>query len=146
MQNMSKPSPEELQTHLDALLSASEQSSADWLKRMIYGFHATIAKDPLSYRVFGPWWWQMKRLLIEQGNFADFGIGVDAELIEATDYGAPDLNMLAVFMAYDVNFDLGLLYSSEHNVAMDNGEAIQYTLIDEDMEMLALECASARSL
>lgn len=64
---------------------------------------------------------------------------MDAEWREKMDYGSSTLNLLAAFAYYDTAFDQGLLLSQMHSVSYEDGEVEDYVLIDEDMEILALE-------
>lgn len=138
MRAISKPSAAELAPLLAEATENGKVSEKEWQKRLLDSFSAILTKNPLHYRCFGPYWWNFKALLLEQGITA-FGDRVDTEWREKMDCGSSTLNLLAAFAYYDTAFDLGLLLSQVHSVSYEDGEAEEYLLIDEDMEILAIE-------
>ena len=130
-----KPSAEELEPLRKEAFQAG-LSEAEWLAKM----SATIAKifihNPKQYRGLGPYWWVVKKVLLDHGY--DFGDFIDAEWYEKVTYGSDVLNILASYSYQVYTANLGLIESNEHTLAMiDDEGAIQnftYVLIDDDME------------
>lgn len=136
---ISKPSAEELAPLLNQATQEGKIPEAEWRKGLIASFAKTLRKSPRQYRCFGPYWWIFKAALLEAGEVG-FGFGMDAEWRDDLDYGSPSLNLLAAYAYYDSAFERGLIYSNVHTVmAAESDSAIEYTLVDEDMETQAIE-------
>lgn len=138
MSVISKPSAADLAPLLAEATENGKIPEETWRKKLLASFKGLLSRKPLHYRCFGPYWWSFKALLLEQGITA-FGDRMDAEWREKMDYGSSTLNLLAAFAYYDTAFDRGLLLSQMHSVSYEDGEVEDYVLIDEDMEILALE-------
>lgn len=138
MSAISKPSAADLASLLAEATENGKIPEETWRKKLLTSFTGVLTRNPLHYHCFGPYWWVFKALLLEQGVTA-FGDGMDAEWREKMDYGSSTLNLLAAFAYYDAAFEQGLLLAQVHGVSYEDGEAAEYLLIDEDMEMLAIE-------
>lgn len=137
MSAISKPTPEELAPLLAEATNNGHISEETWRERLAAGIVRVLQKDPLQYRCYGPYWWLVKACLLEQG-IARFGTTIDAEWHEKLDYGDPTTNLLAAFAYYSYAFDQGLIRSSGHSVVLEDGEGMEYVLVDEEMEQLAV--------
>ncbi len=136
---ISKPSTEELAPLLAQATQEGKIPEAEWRKGLIESFAKALRAAPLQYRCFGPYWWIFKAALLEAGE-AGFGSGMDAEWRDDLDYGSPSLNLLAAYAYYDSAFERGLLYSNAHTLTPAEGDGVvEYVLVDEDMETLAIE-------
>ena len=109
----------------------------DWQARYLDGVSALLQANPRQYRSYGPFWWLLKRALIDSGRIK-FGQHLDAEWLEATEYGDPAMNLMATFVYGEYAINHGLIYSSEHAIGYLDGEVDTYVLADEDMEALSL--------
>ncbi|MEE0815819.1 MAG: hypothetical protein U0M13_09160 [Desulfovibrio fairfieldensis] len=138
MSAISKPAAADLAPLLAEATENGKVTEDEWRKKLLSSFTRVLTRNPLHYRCFGPYWWSFKTLLLEQG-IAAFGDRMDAEWREKMDYGSSTLNLLASYAYYDTAFDQGLLLSQMHSVSYEDGEAEDYVLIDEDMEILAME-------
>lgn len=138
MSAISKPSAADLAPLLAEATGNGTIPEEAWRKKLLASFTGVLTRKPIHYRCFGPYWWCFKALLLEQG-ITTFGDRMDAEWREKMDYGSSTLNLLAAFAYYDTAFDQGLLLSHVHGVSYEDGEVEDYVLIDEDMEILALE-------
>lgn len=132
MKTISKPTRAEL----TAIMPQVDDVQA-WRAKLLGSFETVLKKKPLTYRAFGPYWWLLKRMFIEH-DIVRFGTSSDAEWVEATDYGDDTLNLLAIYAFYDHSSNIGLLYSNAHTVPLEDGEALNYVLVDEDMEIQAI--------
>lgn len=138
MNEISKPSAADLAPLLAEATENGKIPEETWRKKLLSSFTGILTRNPLHYRCFGPYWWILKSLLLEQG-VTTFGDGMDAEWREKMDYGSSTLNLLAAFAYYDTAFDRGLLLSQVHGISYEDGEADEYVLVDEEMEILAME-------
>jgi hypothetical protein len=99
---------------------------------------AKILRDrPLRYRTYGPYWWVVKRALIDAG-VTDFGDHIDLEWFDALNYGDPAYNLLAAWAYEDARFASGQIIENPYHVMIQaDGEAIEYACDDEEMEAQA---------
>lgn len=125
----------------EALANHAEE---EWRKNILGNIANILRREPLRYRAYGPYWWILKREMLNQG-IKDFGSHIDAEWYGNTDYGNSTINILAAWLYEDNGFSFRNIYSSDHNVTFLQGEnegeidVRVYTLVDEDMEMLAIQ-------
>lgn len=139
-----KPSIEELAPLKAEATKNGQVSEAEWLQKMSDTIAGLIRNDPRRYRAYGPYWWTLKRILIDRGH-TEFGDSLDAEWLEYVDYGNPVWNLLACWVYGEVAMDGGLMYSNHHVITFvpeseDDGEADdrEYTLVDDEVESLAI--------
>lgn len=111
-------------------------SPDQWQARYLEGAKALLQANPIQYRSYGPFWWLLKRAFIQGGTLV-FGEHLDAEWLEATEYGDPAKNLMATFVYAEYAINHGLIRSSEHAIGYLDGESDFYVLADEDMEALA---------
>lgn len=142
-ENMYKMTLEDLEAlKREATSAVSEQ---EWQTKILGTLAGFIRKDPKRYRAYGPYWWVLKRAMLNNG-IADFGDTVDAEWFEKADYGNDAYNILAAHQYSEYAAENGLMYSNEHNVSFkvvdeDMGEyedTRTYSLVDDEVETLAL--------
>lgn len=139
MSPITRPTREELAPLLAEATSNGTISEDEWRKRMATGISKVLKRDPLQYRCYGPYWWQVKACLIAQG-VTRFGTTLDAEWLEKTDCGDPTTSLLAAYAYYSYAFDMGLRHANTHQIPCDDGELLACTLVDEEMETFA--CAN----
>lgn len=128
---VNKPSTEDLAS------AALGKPLAEWAKGYLAALPMVMGKNPGFYRAFGPYWWLVKKALVDSGNFT-FGEESDAEWIEALDYGDSSLNLLAAYLYYDQRESMGGLLTQEHLLDSD-GDAVEYIISDPDMESRATQ-------
>ena len=130
--NIWKPTAEDLQPRVD-----EARKSGDWAPRYLDGIRKLIQKDPLRYRVFGPYWWLLKKALIDRGDYA-FGDEIDLEWFEALDYGNEELNIAAACAYEDGRLDSKLnVYDESHMLEDETGEAYEYVTGDSEVDSMA---------
>ena len=135
MTNIIKPTEADL---APLIAEATEnQTLTQWKAKYLSRLEAFFKKNPLRYRSYGPWWWLVKKELIATGNL-EFGDDVDAEWIEALDYGRLELNMLAAHGYAEWRFEEGAGHEPLHTLGLEDGETLDYLISDTDMEQLAL--------
>ncbi|MDR1856366.1 MAG: hypothetical protein LBR22_04310 [Desulfovibrio sp.] len=143
MRKIWKPTSEEL-AGLRKQAFATGKTEEQWLAAMANGYARIIRKSPRQYRMFGPYWWGVKRIMLSQG-VTDFGTGFDAAMEAEMDCGNPVENMLAAYAFAEKSLAWGRQYSSIHMIpAKVEGsddddpewEDIEYLLADEDVEAI----------
>lgn len=140
MKVFNKPAIAVLDSLKPSQLAAGELSREGWLRKMLDGYRGILLKNPVQYRGFGPFWWILKKEMLDAG-IADFGDSFDAEWVERIDYGDAVLNILAAYAYAEYAEHYGLLYSSTHTVEFlgDDDEVSNedYVLADDFMELRA---------
>ena len=128
-----KPTAEDLQPSIDAA-----KASGDWVTSYLSGIKALIKKNPLRYRTFGPYWWLIKKALIDRGE-TTFGAEIDREMFEALDYGSEELNIAAAY-AYENERTEGQInvYDESHMLEDGDGEPYEYVTGDSEVDSMAL--------
>jgi type II restriction/modification system DNA methylase subunit YeeA len=125
---IAKPTVEEL----NAAIARAGKSLNKWAAGYLAKLPTFLEKNPGFYRAFGPYWWLVKKALIDHKNF-EFGDEADLEWIEALDYGDESLNLLAAFLYYEDRYSEGALTEQQH--IMDGPvDSVEYWLEDPDME------------
>ena len=136
-----KPSMNDLRTLKREATSGGVVPETEWLRKMTETMSKILQGDPRSYRSFGPYWWIVKKALLDAGH-SQFGDFLDLEWLEYMDYGDPVWNMLAAWQYQDHALNNGMIYTNQHPVVVtpDEPEGAGpedrvYTLADEDMEL-----------
>ena len=121
---------------LEETLKESTSNREEWQKKVLEGFASILKKNPARYRGYGCYWWLLKQEFLKVGN-EKFGVFLDAELVETTDYGDSALNLMACLLYGNQRLDMGLQENAFHTLAMDESgeETREYGLVDEDMEI-----------
>lgn len=115
--------------------SAGYASKSQWVSSMLSSFADTVKKRPIAYRAFGPFWWQIKAMMVKSGH-------LNAE--------APDVDMVAQATTGDAALDVAAAWahqeqahgnmtamSSTFTVDTEDGDTVDYLLLDDEMEALA---------
>lgn len=135
MTNIVKPTEADL---APLIVEATEtQTLTQWKAKFLASLGQFLTANPLRYRSYGPWWWLVKNELIKSG-FLEFGDEVDAEWVEALDYGRIELNLLAAHGYADFRLDEGAMHEPLHTLELTDGEMFDYLSDDKDMEQRAL--------
>ena len=135
MTNIVKPTEADL---APLITEATEnQTLTQWKGRYLASLASFLTKNPLRYRSFGPWWWLVKNELIKSGNL-EFGDDVDAEWVDALDYGRMELNLLAAHGYSEFRIEEGAMHEPLHTLELTDGEMFDYLLTDTDMEQRGL--------
>ncbi|WP_413113367.1 hypothetical protein [Thaumasiovibrio sp. DFM-14] len=132
MQNVIKPSTEELDQAIQLEVPPAEQ--AHFAHAALQGIIKVLAMNPKMYRAYGGYWWPIKRILIEQGH-DQFGDTVELAGAAQFGYANPRHTIVAAIL-YARETAFKAPYSSSHSITLDDGDLVDYTLIDEEMELL----------
>jgi hypothetical protein len=132
MENIVKPTKEDLQPVIDE--ACKSQTAEQWRENVLNSIKVMLGKKPIRYRGFGPYWWLVKKMFVDQ-EFFEFGEDIDKQWFDMTDYGDATLNLAAAFAYEDARFQTVNIYESTHTVETDTG-TMDYVLSDEDMEIM----------
>ena len=89
-----------------------------------------LLDEPIRYRTFGIFWWEIKRLL----NQRDFYLGDNQEKGISDVYPEPYLQLAAGMTSAIGRIDAGN-FDNRYVYQKENGEQFEYVLEDQDMEM-----------
>lgn len=132
MKDIAKPTAEELQPYI-----AESLSDGQTIQEMVASFMPMLSnhllKNPMQYRNFGPWWWTVKKAMIDAG-YTPFGSEFDAEMVEAMAYpDSPEMATVAGVVYYEGSLENQFVGQATH-VIVDNGEDVEYLVYDADAE------------
>lgn len=106
---------------------------ADLLETAIGVIGRRLAKDPLDYRHYGPYWWSLKKVLQNRANLQ--GAAMDEE-VAATYHGKDDLETVIAADLFREVIALRCFFKHNNRFQL-TAEGGDYLLIDEDFEKLA---------
>jgi hypothetical protein len=133
MRIVDKPTQEELAKSVATLTDGGKVALADWAGGFLPVLSRHLRENPVQYRNFGPWWWSVKKAMLDAG-LAPFGQDYDAEMVEAMAYPeAPFLAVVCGMLYYDQSMDNQFIGQATHTI-VENGEDVEYTLYDHDAE------------
>ncbi len=131
-----KPSTQDLQPLLDQ--ATANQPVDQWMEKFLANLRTILLESPLRYRVYGPYWWPLKKLFIDRGDLI-FGDFIDQAWLLDLDYGKPEFNMLAAFVHEELRLTKNFLDDPFHAMeTIDGGDTIEFASNDPDMEMMAV--------
>jgi len=123
-----KPTKEQMQPAIAEL----KLPMGPWAVKYLETLQGYLTANPIFYRAFGPYWWLVKKALVD-ASFFEFGEVYDADWFEALDYGENGMNLLVAHHYYDEHFGIGP--TEQQHVLDGEGEAVDYWLEDPDMEI-----------
>lgn len=110
-------------------------SKQQWVTKMLGSFAGQVRARPLAYRSFGPFWWPLKRLMIEAGEFP--GTLPDADEVARISFGRADLDVAAAFAYSEYASANQIEMSTTITVDTEDGDTIDYLLNDDELESTA---------
>jgi len=134
IERIRKPTKEELAPLL--LQATAKIKPEDWANKFTATMTRYLIRNPDHYRAFGPYWWLVKKALIDRGTL-DFGEDIDDAAFAALDYGDETTNLLAAMSYYNVMFEIDR-NRVVHTFEIDGGETLSYTLTDDDAERVSI--------
>ncbi len=133
---INKPTESDLKPFLDE--ATKNKPIADWIPKFLKNLRKLLLENPQYYRGYGPYWWALKKELVNAG-FLDFGDEIDMEWLAAVDYERTEYNLLAGFAYLESMFDLGKQAEPVHTIDLENGETIEFLATDSDMDIIIFE-------
>lgn len=96
-----------------------------------------LKKEPLLYRLYGPWWPAIKTQLLERG-ITDLGQIVDSDVANIYCMSRPALTLLAAHLYSAERLENDAVYNQVHQLEVasyaDDTEPYLYTSYDESIE------------
>ena len=91
-----KPSHEDLADERKKALKGTTEE--EWCNRCVNTLVRILRKDPVAYRQYGPYWWNLKKSVISRQPEAIHGDFIDDLWAERTDYGDEVDNILSAIL------------------------------------------------
>ena len=110
-----------------------------WVTKMLGSFAAMVRRRPMAYRAFGPFWWPIKRLMIEAGEF--HGELPDHAEVESITFGSAALDVAAAWAYSEYAIDNQIEGNNLITVDDSDGDTYDYHLNDEEMESMSAMAA-----
>ncbi|MDO5537710.1 MAG: hypothetical protein Q4F72_09310 [Desulfovibrionaceae bacterium] len=130
----------EFEDELREITCNGEISRAQLVRDIARAVAENVRRDPKSYRAFGPYWWIVKRIMLDNG-ITEFGSFIDREWHRMCDYGNDFDSAFAAWTYFGQSLQVGRIHVRDHEVyfAPRRGEANYksgvYRLLDYDIEM-----------
>lgn len=118
-----------------AIDDARKESGPQFATLFMQAIRDGLRQKPAMYRSLGPYWWLLKRELINSG-VRDFGTSYDAETAEALNHGSTERNLAACALYQGYVLENMSIYEHNHAIGMADGAIETYTLTDDDMEAM----------
>lgn len=113
------------------------QAEEEWFKKILSSIAEILRKTPLRYRGYGPFWWVVKKALLDHG-YAEFGEHLDQEWLESLECGEPAYDLLCAWWYEEMRFGVGqMIMGPYHSLVGADGESFEYVSGDDEMEMKA---------
>lgn len=129
MKNIEKPSAEELHS---TILQVAGEDLEVWASAILPVAAKHLKLYPIQYRNYGPYWWVMKKALIDAG-YEYFGDEFDAEMLEAMSDSDKSFAVFRAMLYYDYTIDNDFIGRATHTIVND-GEDEEYTVYDDYVE------------
>ena len=127
-----KPSRETLAELIDQ--ACETRTEEEWIERFLAGIKTLLSKSPARYRGYGPYWWLVKKALIDRGDLS-LGEHIDTAWFEAMDYGDTASNLAGAYLYEDMRTDSVNLFEDAHYLSDETGETVIFMSCDEEMEI-----------
>ncbi|MCV6588699.1 MAG: hypothetical protein OIF57_06680 [Marinobacterium sp.] len=128
MTDLLKYSEDDLQELIQA-----EGLDDDFVPGYLDSVAGVLNKNPTMYRSYGPYWWPLKRLLIQRGHQDLFGTEVDDSVADQLTYTTDQLTVAAIYSYSERVMAAGTMYSNSQLVDTPDG-AESYLIADEEIE------------
>lgn len=113
------------------------QDEEMFVKKYIHGVIKNLKTNPKLYRSFGPYWWPLKRVILEHHDYDGFlGDSYDATLDQAFRYDTDALTVCAAYNMQQAIVENGYMYSVSHTVYTTDKEQVELVIEDDDIERL----------
>ncbi len=134
-------------TYLEAVLRAAllGKTEDEYVDFFLSGLRGRLLKNPRLYRSYGPYWPEIKKLLLEHG-YGNFGRLVDHDVRKIYRYDRPALTLIAATLYSQERFDNGQIYSAWHLLPVSEEVDDQdYEFESYDLEVEALAQAGEKT-
>ncbi|HBZ8552016.1 TPA: peptide-binding protein [Salmonella enterica subsp. houtenae] len=102
-------------TYLEALLRTAllGKTEDEYIDFFLKGLRGRLLKSPRLYRSYGPYWHEIKKLLLERG-YGNFGRLIDRDVRKIYRFDRPALTLVAATLYSQERFNNGQIYSAWH--------------------------------
>lgn len=104
-----------------------------WVSKLLGSFAAIVRHRPMAYRSFGPFWWPLKGLMIEAGEFQ--GEAPDPAEVARVTLGSAALDMAAAWAFAEWSTSNMIEMNNLITVDDEDGDTYEYELRDDEMEI-----------
>jgi hypothetical protein len=130
--DIQKPTRDELE-HLRAA-ALEGQTENEWVKKILSSIAGILRETPLRYRGYGPYWWIVKKALIDN-ECLEFGEHLDREWLESLGHDDLVFDLLCAWWYEEMRFAPGQIITDPyHSLLNAEGEPFEYVSGDEEME------------
>lgn len=128
------PTVADLAELLDEATAKTQKSK--YVESYLINLMALLKSNPRTYRAYGPYWWPIKRMLINR-LIADFGDNVEAVTVDKFFIEDEANTIIAAWAYQNYQFNNGYQNSPYHMLPITNDdEDYEYCLIDDSIENL----------
>jgi len=106
-----------------------------WGMKTLKTMRDVVIKNPIMYRSFGMYWWAIKSIMIEEG-LLDKQYTVDKEVVNEVKMTKDIFSIAAALAFHQQSLDNQSSKNNMSTVFNENGESVDYMLLDDDLEML----------
>ena len=116
--------------------SSGFPSESQWVNKMASQFAVLVTNRPLAYRYFGPFWWPLKKIMLDRGEKVAFGEQPDPDELERISFGNTALDIAAAWAHQEYTLERMSGTGNTFTVDTEDGDTEEYVLIDDEMEAL----------
>jgi hypothetical protein len=111
----------------------SNKTEAEFVQRFAANVGKILKRKPQNYRYFGPYWWPLKKIMIEQEvpGIDDF---IDQEWLERADFGDKALNCVAAWAMQETRMEQMEMPANSVLLEDDEGNFEECVVIDPFLE------------
>jgi hypothetical protein len=111
----------------------NNKSEAEFVQRFAANVGKILKRKPQNYRYFGPYWWPLKKIMIEQGvpGIDDF---IDQEWLERADFNDQALNCVAAWAMQETRMAQMEMPANSVLLEDDEGNMEECVVIDPFLE------------
>lgn len=129
MKNIEKPTKEDIASAIKVI---ANEDLENWKNVVLPLTAKHLRIYPIQYRNYGPYWWVIKKAMIDAG-LKTFGTDIDLEMFEAMSDEDTAFSVFRAMLYYDYSTENDFIGRATHTI-VDNGEDVEYTLFDNDAE------------
>lgn len=118
---------------------ANEATGGEFVSKQLAGINKMLIANPAMYRLYGAYWWSVKKLLVEYG-FYDW-TNYEQSTREHFNYDEPEYLLAAAWAYHNHQLESGSMISNLHSYDV-GGEVYEYSL--EDVEVEYLVCSRSK--
>lgn len=135
---------QQLEPVLDEAMSQHDDGGT-FVRAYTSGVIKSLIDNPMLYRSFGVYWWQLKAIFNRLG-FVQFGDELETETLAKYELATDELACCAAFSVQQFRLSEHALQSPIFTLDIGNSEVMEYTLYDKRMEELAMMKALQKEL